>query len=157
MNATIDISTECDDHWTPAQNQCEDWLDGGLRTAKEDRNCSISVRFVEISTSQALNDAYRGKNSATNVLSFPADFPPLLKDQLDCFPLGDIVICPGIVEQEAMRQGKELAAHWAHLMIHGLFHLLGYAHDSDSAAEKMENLEIKALERLGFPNPYLVV
>ncbi len=110
-----------------------------------------------MSTSQSLNNEFRGKNSATNVLSFPVEFLASLKQQLDCFPLGDIVICPHIVEREATQQEKELSAHWAHLMIHGLFHLLGYQHDLDRDAEKMESLETKALERLGFPNPYLVV
>lgn len=156
MNATVDISCDCKGYWIPAQNECEEWLGSGLFGVSENRQCSISVKFVENSTSQSLNDTYRSKNSATSVLSFPADFPQSLKQQLDSFPLGDIVICPDIVEQEAAQQDKKLAAHWAHLMIHGLFHLLGYQHSSAGDAEIMENLEIKALERLGFPNPYLI-
>ncbi len=157
MNATVEISSDCDGTWTPAQEQCEDWLSSGLQSACENSNCSISVSFVKSSTSQSLNNEFRGKNSATNVLSFPAGFPLSLQQQLDCFPLGDIVICPELVEREAAQQEKELAAHWAHLMIHGLLHLLGYQHDAELAAEKMENFEINALERLGFPNPYLIV
>lgn len=157
MNAIVELSSDCIGKWTPSQEQCEKWLNNGLLHAGENRSCRVSVSYVEKSTSQSLNQQFRGKSNATNVLSFLAEFPPLLKDQLECFPLGDIVICPSIVEQEALQQGKELRVHWAHLLIHGLFHLLGYQHDSDIDAEKMEGLEIKTLESLGFPNPYLIV
>ncbi|MBL6904957.1 MAG: rRNA maturation RNase YbeY, partial [Pseudomonadales bacterium] len=93
----------------------------------------------------------------TNVLSFPADFPVQLRDQVETFPLGDIVICAAIVELEAKAQSKELLAHWMHLTVHGLFHLLGYQHDDDTNATEMEKLEINTLERLGISNPYLLV
>lgn len=156
MAISIDISSDCKEHWTPAPDQCEAWLVSGLLCAGESTNCSISLSFFPPSKSQFLNNEFRKQNKPTNVLSFPADFPAPLKGQLENYPLGDIVICPDIVKKEAESQGKELSAHWAHLMTHGLFHLLGYQHDTDNDAEKMENLEIKALEKLGFPNPYLV-
>jgi probable rRNA maturation factor len=85
------------------------------------------------------------------------EFPSELAEQVQSYPLGDIVICAAVVEEEALDQGKELTAHWAHLTIHGLFHLLGYLHDQQSNAEEMEKLEINTLERLGIPNPYLLV
>ena len=91
------------------------------------------------------------------MLSFPAEFPSELRCQVESYPLGDIVICASVVAAEAAEQGKELSEHWAHLAIHGLFHLLGYLHDRQSSAQEMENLEINTLERLGIPNPYLVV
>ncbi|MEX0962609.1 MAG: rRNA maturation RNase YbeY [Pseudohongiellaceae bacterium] len=157
MNATVDLSNGCTDHWVPTQLQCEEWLNCGLQVAGQNKHCSVSLSFVDATNSQALNRDYRGKDKATNVLSFPADFPPALQDQVAGYPLGDIVICAEVVEREAAEQDKDLATHWAHLTVHGLFHLLGYQHNTASRAEEMEQLEINTLERLGIPNPYLVV
>ena len=157
MNATVDISNDSDDQWVPTIEQCEDWLNCGLQAAGQDKPCSISLSFVDAASSQSLNNAYRGKDSPTNVLSFPAEFPGELREQVDTYPLGDIVICAAVVKEEAGEQGKELTAHMAHLTIHGLFHLLGYLHDQRSNAKEMEKLEINTLERLGIPNPYLLV
>ena len=157
MNATVDISNSCADKWVPTQEQCEAWLNCGLQTAAQNNPCSISLSFVDAISSQTLNNDFRGKDTPTNVLSFPAEFPSELREQVDSYPLGDIVICAAVVEEEARQQGKELTAHWAHLTIHGLFHLLGYLHDQKSNAEEMEQLEINTLERLGIPNPYLLV
>ena len=157
MNLTVGISNNCGQHWVPSQQQCEQWLNCGLQTAGHDEQCSISVSFVDSAASQALNNDYRGKDKPTNVLSFPADFPNQLRDQVETFPLGDIVICAAIVELEAKAQDKELLHHWAHLTVHGLFHLLGYQHDDDTNATEMEKLEINTLERLGISNPYLLV
>lgn len=157
MNATVDISNSCEGQWVPSQQQCEDWLNGGLQAADQSRPCSISVSFVDAASSQSLNRDYRGKDKPTNVLSFPAEFPSELREQVDTYPLGDIVICAAVVEEEASEQGKQLATHWAHLTLHGLFHLLGYQHDTQKSAEEMEKLEINTLEMLGIPNPYLLV
>lgn len=157
MNATVDISNGCADKWVPTTEQCEDWLNCGLQIAAQSKPCSISLSFVDAASSQSLNNEFRGKDKPTNVLSFPAEFPSELRNQVDTYPLGDIVICAAVVEEEAREQGKELTAHWAHLTIHGLFHLLGHLHDQQSDAEKMEQLEINTLEKLGIPNPYLLV
>lgn len=157
MNAKVEVSNHCENHWVPTQQQCEDWLNSGLEFAGECGRCQISVSFVEATESQSLNREYRGKDKPTNVLSFPAQFPPELKDQVEDFPLGDIVICAAVVEQEATEQNKELTAHWTHLTLHGLFHLLGYDHGAEAEAREMEQLEINTLERLGIPNPYLIV
>ena len=157
MNATVNISNGCADKWVPSIEQCEDWLNCGLQVAQQIKPCSISLSFVDAANSQSLNNDYRGKDKPTNVLSFPAEFPNELAEQVDNYPLGDIVICAAVVETEAIDQGKDLAAHWAHLTIHGLFHLLGYLHDQQSNAAEMEKLEIDTLERLGIPNPYLLV
>jgi len=157
MNATVDISNSCGDQWVPTQEQCEAWLNCALQITAQSEPCSISLSFVGAASSQSLNKNFRDKDRPTNVLSFPAEFPSELRGQVDTYPLGDIVICAAIVEEEARGQGKELAAHWAHLTIHGLFHLLGYLHEKQSDAEEMEKLEINTLERLGIPNPYLLV
>jgi probable rRNA maturation factor len=157
MNATVNISNSCADKWVPSIEQCENWLNCGLQVAQQSKPCSISVSFIDAASSQSLNHDYRGKDKPTNVLSFPAEFPSELAEQVDSYPLGDIVICAAVVEKEALDQGKELTAHWAHLTIHGLFHLLGYLHDQQSNADEMEKLEINTLERLGIPNPYLLV
>jgi len=156
MNAIIEISNDCESHWVPEHSLCEKWLNSALDTANQDEPVHISLSFVDLNTSAELNGQYRNKQSATNVLSFPAEFPNSLSEQLQFTPLGDIVVCPAIVEQEASAQEKELQAHWAHLLVHGLLHLLGYDHESEECAQRMENLEKNALERLGFPDPYLI-
>ena len=98
----------------------------------------------------ALNQRYRGKDGATNVLSFP--YEPIEGDETGL--LGDVVICAPVVAREAVAQGKALEAHWAHMVIHGVLHLLGYDHGSDSEAREMEQLEKWQLASLGFLNPY---
>jgi len=157
MNATVEINNECSQTWVPSQEQCENWLNCGLLVAGLSTSCSVSLSFVDAENSQSLNSKYRGKDKPTNVLSFPAEFPNELRDQVEDFPLGDIIVCAAVVEEEAAQQGKDLTAHWAHLTLHGLFHLLGYVHDQASSAQEMEALEINTLERLGIPNPYLIV
>ncbi|MGL5337628.1 MAG: rRNA maturation RNase YbeY, partial [Aeromonas veronii] len=94
---------------------------------------------------------YRGKDKPTNVLSFPFEAPPGLELPL----LGDLVICRQVVEREAEEQGKPLMAHWAHMVVHGSLHLLGYDHIEDEEAEEMEALERDIMQELGFADPYL--
>jgi len=168
MNVIVDIANDCSGHWTPAAENCLSWITCGLETtgqaherdkspsvlAGKDQN--VSLRFVAEIESAALNEQYRGKHTSTNVLSFPTNFPESLVEHMEYQCLGDIVVCPAIVEKEAREQRKTLEAHWAHLLIHGVLHLLGYDHVSDQQAHQMENLEIEALETLGFPNPYLI-
>ena len=107
----------------------------------------IAIRLVEADEGQALNKEYRGKDYATNVLSFPYDNEPVV--------LGDLVICPSVVAREANEQNKPLAAHYAHLTVHGMLHLQGWDHDNDEDAEAMENEERDILAALGYPDPYL--
>jgi probable rRNA maturation factor len=101
--------------------------------------------------SRRLNARYRGRDKPTNVLSFPAPELPAGSDQL---PLGDLVICPDVLRAEAREQHKSLRAHWAHLVVHGSLHLIGYDHLHPAEASRMERREISVLRRLGFPNPY---
>jgi probable rRNA maturation factor len=110
----------------------------------------LAIRVVDTKEACSLNRHYRGKDYATNVLSFPADLPPEMQVPL----LGDLVICAPVVAKEAAEQGKSLAAHYAHLTIHGVLHLLGLDHEDEREAEAMELIERELLADLGYPDPY---
>ncbi|SFV68212.1 Metal-dependent hydrolase YbeY, involved in rRNA and/or ribosome maturation and assembly [hydrothermal vent metagenome] len=114
------------------------------------QNSEITLRFVDIVEIQQLNHTYRNKNQPTNVLSFPSDLPSEIKSNF----LGDIVICNEVVIKEAKQQQKTNEAHFAHMIIHGVLHLLGFDHIKEAEAEEMENLEIELLKQLNFQNPY---
>ena len=114
----------------------------------------ITLRVVDDQEIRTLNREYRGKDKPTNVLSFPFDMPEgLPEDALEPL-LGDIVISAPVVRREAAEQNKTLDAHWAHMVTHGVLHLLGYDHIDDQDAELMEALEVRALAELGYPDPY---
>jgi probable rRNA maturation factor len=117
---------------------------------KPRRNWELTIRIVDETEARYLNETWRGHSYPTNVLSFPFESPPGLHVPL----LGDLVICAPVVAQEANEQQKSLSAHWAHLVIHGTLHLLGYDHLEDAQAQLMETLEIHILNSLGYPNPY---
>jgi probable rRNA maturation factor len=105
--------------------------------------------------SRRLNAQFRGRDKPTNVLSFPVvELPPPTGDGNEPRPLGDLVICPQVLRTEAREQKKSLRAHWAHLVVHGSLHLIGYDHERDADANRMERREIAVLRRLGFANPY---
>ncbi len=105
---------------------------------------------------QHYNHSYRGKNNATNILSFPFERPPGLPEDADVDGfLGDIIICPTVLTKEAREQGKLLNHHWCHILIHGILHLVGYDHIDEADAAEMESLEISLLTELGIDNPYL--
>ena len=112
----------------------------------------ITIRIVDVNEMSELNSHYRQKQGATNVLSFPFTLPDDV--ELDIPLLGDIVICADVVNREAKEQGKERDAHWAHMIVHGVFHLLGYDHELDHEADIMEAQEITVMQTLGFSNPY---
>lgn len=122
-----------------------------VRTALRGRApAELAIRIVDREESRRLNRQYRGKDAPTNVLSFPAELPKDIGLNL----LGDILICAPQVAEEALAQGKAEQAHWAHLTIHGVLHLLGYDHHLAAEAEVMEGIEIALLASLGIPNPY---
>ena len=137
----------------PTVTLIEQWVQtaitAGSKSVKEE--AELTVRIVDNTESQQLNNQYRNKNKPTNVLSFPFQNPPGLTLPL----LGDLVICKKIVENEALEQNKKLTEHWAHMLIHGTLHLLGYDHIEQQEALEMENLETKLLIELGFTDPYL--
>ncbi len=132
----------------PAEERFQEWLAAVL--ARRRRDAELSVRIVDERESADLNERYRGKRGATNVLAFPADLP----DEIGVPFLGDLVICRSVVEREAADQGKTPEAHWAHMVVHGTLHLLGYNHGSDDEAAEMEALEVQILRRLGYADPY---
>lgn len=132
----------------PDQAQLERWVTAAI--GRRRKEAEVSLLIVDEAQGQALNRDYRGKDYATNVLSFPADLPPELNLPL----LGDLVVCAPVVAREAAEQGKSEAAHWAHMMVHGTLHLLGYDHIEDADADVMEALETEILLDLGFPAPY---
>lgn len=136
----------------PAEKRLQRWMDTALEIAGVDEALEVTVRLVDNEEISELNQEYRGKNAPTNVLSFPCDWDLPEEPRL----LGDIVIAVQVVNQEAKAQQKKMEAHWAHIVIHGLLHLLGYDHIDEAQAEEMENLEKKILEQLGFPDPYLL-
>lgn len=133
----------------PSLEQLQQWCALALRQRSADSE--LTIRLVDEPEGRELNNTWRHKDYATNVLSFPADVPEGL---LDIPLLGDLVICVPVVEREAAEQGKSLEAHWAHLVIHGSLHLLGYDHIDDAEAEEMEALEQNLLAELGHPDPY---
>ena len=136
----------------PAAVSFRRWVAAAL--ASRIREADLAIRIVGNKEGRALNHHYRGKDHATNVLSFPADLPEGLPEGLRLPLLGDLVICAPVVAREAREQKKPLTAHYAHLTVHGALHLLGWDHDDDRNAECMEQLEREILAGLGVPDPY---
>ncbi|GGY46041.1 rRNA maturation RNase YbeY [Parvularcula lutaonensis] len=123
-----------------------------LETADPALARSVSALFTSDEEVQALNAEWRGKDKATNVLSFPAEEIPGLPDEAQ--PLGDLALASGVCAREATEKGIALGDHAAHLIVHGLLHLLGYDHIGEDEAEVMEDLERRVLARLGIGDPY---
>ncbi|MCC7219763.1 MAG: rRNA maturation RNase YbeY [Candidatus Contendobacter sp.] len=149
MALELDLQIALEMPGLPAATDFQRWAEAALTGANDQRDAEITVRIVNEVESTALNETYRHKQGPTNVLSFPFEAPPEVESSL----LGDIVICAPVVLREAVSQGKSPAAHWAHLVIHGVLHLLGYDHD-ELQADAMESLEIRILAGLGYPDPY---
>jgi len=149
MSYRIDVEVNSSSTKIPSVENIELWISTALHS-DELNQAEVSVYIVDEPESQELNSQYRGKNKSTNVLSFPADIP----DEVGVPLLGDLVICAPVVEREAQEQGKSLEAHWAHMLIHGTLHLLGYDHIIDDEADVMEALETRLITQLHFPAPY---
>lgn len=147
----LQIATENTD-FLPDLNDIEIWILTTINTVSDISRdqAELTVRIVESDESQQLNNDYRGKDKSTNVLSFPFQNPPGITLPL----LGDLVICKQVVEKEAIEQNKDLNMHWAHMLIHGTLHLLGYDHIIEEQALEMESLETKLLISFNFPDPY---
>lgn len=150
----LDLQLAGEDDDVPEPEQIEQWisaaLDGAHFQANDELPIEITVRVVDEQESQDLNHTYRQKNKPTNVLSFPFESPQDIPLQL----LGDLVICAPVVKHEAAEQGKTLQAHWAHMVIHGTLHLLGYDHINEQDALKMEALETQIMTGQGYQDPY---
>lgn len=132
----------------PTDEQIVLWATAALEGRRD--HAEMYVRIVDEAESQELNGTYRGKDKPTNVLSFEAELPP----GVDVPLLGDLAICAPVVEREAVEQNKTEIAHWAHMVVHGTLHLLGFDHIADDEAEQMEALEVQILSKLGYNNPY---
>lgn len=145
----LDLQVASDAAGLPSEAEFRSWCELALRQRQNDSE--LTIRLVDEAEGRELNKTWRHKDYATNVLSFPADVPDEL---LDIPLLGDLVICAPVVIREAAEQGKSVQTHWAHLVIHGCLHLLGYDHIDDVEAEEMEGLERELLAELGHPDPY---
>ena len=146
----IDLQIACEQETgLPTAQQIEQWATAAVQPQSDE--VEMTVRIVDEAESHALNLNYRGKDRPTNVLSFPFECP----DEVELPLLGDLVICRQVVEREAQEQEKPLMAHWAHMVVHGSLHLLGYDHIEDDEAEEMESLETQIMTGLGFADPYL--
>jgi len=142
--AAHEVATEL----VPDQAQIRRWVRVALRGRYED--AQLTVRVVGYEESRQLNETYRHRQGPTNVLSFPFEQPGMVTPPL----LGDVVISAPLAVQEASEQGKELMAHWAHLVIHGVLHLIGYDHLDEDEAGIMEELECNIMMELRYPDPY---
>ncbi len=145
---TLDIQLASQSHQIPGKNQFQKWVDAVLLDEAE--NSEIVIRIVDEAEMIQFNEQYCDKKGTTNILSFPFEVPEGIESDL----LGDLLVCVPVVEQESSQQNKELEHHWAHLIIHGVLHLLGYNHIEDSDAEEMEALEIGILNKIKIANPY---
>lgn len=149
---TLDLQIKSRASHVPSKRAFQRWIRMAL-AGRISRNAELTLRVVGPTEMQRLNREYRGKDYATNVLSFPFDAP---KDvSLPVEVLGDIVLCAATVQREAREQGKDVDAHWAHLTVHGVLHLLGLDHHTTRHATVMEGAEIAVLAMLGYANPYL--
>jgi probable rRNA maturation factor len=145
----LDVSYASRRPWVPGTRLLTQWAAAALRAAPQP--VVLSIRVVGNARSRSLNARYRRKDRPTNVLSFAgAGRTPDGR-----FFLGELVICAPVVAREARVQHKPLQAHWAHMTVHGVLHLLGFDHEQSRQAKKMTAREIQILDRLGFSNPYL--
>jgi probable rRNA maturation factor len=135
----------------PDQEHIQRWVDAALDGVNQDTE--IVVRIVDEQESAKLNEQYRHKPGPTNILSFPVEVPEGIELNL----LGDLVVCAPVLEKEALEQQKVLTEHWAHIIVHGVLHLLGYDHIDETEAELMESKEITILNTLNIKNPYIPV
>jgi probable rRNA maturation factor len=145
----ITIQAIASNTFIPSRYFLQRWVNKAL--AKQIGTSEVNIRLVSKKESAELNSTYRHKKGPTNILSFPFEPPPETSSPF----LGDLVICAALVNQEAKQQAKPRLAHWAHLVIHGCLHLIGYDHIHDKDAIKMETIEIQLLEDLGYENPYI--
>jgi len=150
MSVTLDVQYEVEAG--PDEDDIRRWIEAVLATEARAADVEITVRIVGEAEMAELNARYRHKTGPTNILSFPFEAPPGVELNL----LGDLVVAAPVVQREAREQGKTEAAHWAHMIVHGTLHLLGYDHSQPAEAEDMEAREIRILQQLGYSNPYLL-
>ena len=155
MEIILDLQNVVDSKQIPDLSKMKKWVSKTLENLNANFNQpEITIRVVSLAESQELNHQYRDKNQPTNVLSFPFEVPEMIPVEDFAEFLGDLVVCEDIIVQEAKEQKKSLESHWAHMIIHGLLHLVGFDHITAKDAEEMEGIEVKVLAELGFANPY---
>ena len=148
MTLEVDVQVVCDEDDLPGRADLRAWARAAVGALRED--AELTIRIVDEAESARLNSSYRYEDVATNVLSFQFDAPA----GLDVPLLGDIVICAPVVRREADEQSKSVSSHWAHMVVHGALHLLGFDHVRARDADEMEAMETRVLADLGFDNPY---
>ena len=155
--ANVDVQLACEEADVPHADRIREWVGQTIDAADAATgpNAEVSVRIVGVEEMKSLNHKYRDKCQATNVLSFPSGDVAGLPDEATR-ALGDIVVCAAVIRGEAREQNKALADHWAHMLVHGTLHLLGYDHIADDEATAMEGLEVRILTSLGIDDPYRV-
>ena len=161
MSAAVEVQRECAAPGIPPPAKLAAWAEAALDARSDARSdghpdgrsdgALMTVRVVDEAEGARLNERYRGREGATNVLAFGFDAPEVPSVRM----LGDIVVCAPVAAREAREHAKRLDAHWAHLVVHGTLHLLGFDHDEPGSAEEMEALEREILAGLGYPDPYL--
>lgn len=147
----VDIQNANPENYVPDSKLIQAWIEQCL-SAEINKNATVGIRFVKEEEMLHLNTTYRHKPYVTNVLAFPSDIPPEVEPMFTI--LGDLAICPSIIAKEAKLQGITEDAHYAHMIIHGLLHLIGYTHDTSATQIVMETKEIQYLSQLGIANPY---
>ena len=150
MSVTLDVQYEVEAG--PDEDDIRRWVEAVLAAEKNVVEVELTVRIVGVDEITDLNTRYRHKTGPTNILSFPFEAPPGVELNL----LGDLVIAAPVVVSEARQQNKTESAHWAHMVVHGTLHLLGYDHQDPAEVEDMEAREISILQSLGYSNPYLL-
>jgi len=154
MTVELELQIATNAKTLPHPSQFKEWvgvvLSDRLSSLENENDVELTIRIVDEEEIIDLNYRYRHKNGSTNVLSFPVE----VDVDFNYYVLGDIVICAAVVELEAKQQNKELLSHWAHMVVHGILHLLGFDHENEVEAHKMENIEISLMKKLGFSSPY---
>ena len=148
MNTGVEVQHACAAPGIPPPVKLVRWAEAALDGRSQDAR--MTVRVVDETEGAMLNERYRGRTGATNVLAFTFDAPELPAVRI----LGDVVVCAPVAAREARAQSKRLDAHWAHLVVHGTLHLLGFDHAEPGSAREMETLEREILDGLGYPDPY---
>lgn len=153
MTVQVEVQLAVDDESIPTADDIAVWVNRAIDAVGSSGKREVSVRVVSTDEMQQLNNEFREQDKPTNVLSFPAGDLAGLPDEAER-PLGDIVVCATVVAAEAQQQGKTQGDHWAHMIVHGTLHLLGFDHESDSDAAAMESLEIHIMTDHGVADPY---
>lgn len=150
----VEVQLAVDDDEPPDPRTLRRWAGSALAAAGS-AGAALTIRVVDADEARCLNRDFRGRDYATNVLSFPfSELPPEAMAEMGGPYIGDIAICADVVAREADEQDKPVELHWAHMVVHGVLHLTGFDHDHDVTAQIMEGREREILAGLGFPDPY---